>query len=201
MIAPFVVLLLLLAVGIFLLTGAVMEMYQQLRQIRTYLDLTDRPDELDLTLVLGARPSSVGLPHALDSSASALVVFLSNKCDTCRLLAQHIATRAVPSSLWVVVAPVLGGTADEYIAHYQLTSPTTIADNDMHITRAIGLEITPASLLVQDGIIMRARTIPSARQLTLQLGELHRRPPAYRTSTDVVVHPEAPTPAHVGATN
>ena len=76
-----------LALVVFVLCGVVYELFRDVRQLRDVAGILDRPLEVEIGTVAGTRPSTHGLPQALDSAASALVLFLSDRCGTCRSLA------------------------------------------------------------------------------------------------------------------
>jgi len=65
-----------LAIGEFLLFGALAEAYRDIRQIREAAGLLDSPMPVDLAHVAGNSPSSCGLDPALDSATGAVTVFL-----------------------------------------------------------------------------------------------------------------------------
>lgn len=158
--------------ALFVQFGALVEMFQQLKQVRGYLDLVDTPTPIELGKWAGVIPSSIGLPPALDEVGEALVVFLSNKCETCRIIAQSLAGGALPQNLWLVVVPVLSDPT-EFLEEFQLRGDRTLIDQG--ITDRIGLDITPAALLIQNGRIVEAHTLPSVRQLYASLPGIGKR--------------------------
>ena len=97
----------LLAVGLCILLGAFAELFHQVQQIRAQLGMVDRATPLDLGAKRDALASSVGLPAALDDAGEAMVLFLSNRCTTCRAIA-HELDGTVPPGLWIVAEPVTG---------------------------------------------------------------------------------------------
>jgi hypothetical protein len=147
---------------LFVQFGALVEMFQQVKQIRGYLDMVDTPTPLELGPSNGARPSSVGLPSVLDESAEALVLFISNKCETCVVLAQSLAGGDLPEGLWLVVVPVLSDPK-EFLDQFRLRGERVLIDDGL--SNRIGLDITPAAVLIERGRMTEAHTVPSVRQL------------------------------------
>ena len=96
---------------LFIQFGALIEMYQQLKQVRHYLEIVDTPTPIALGSLEGARPSDIGLPAALDEAAQAMILFLSNKCETCSIIARSFAG-TLPDGLWVVVVPESKSVSD-----------------------------------------------------------------------------------------
>ncbi|MGI5286146.1 hypothetical protein ACQEVF_22800 [Nonomuraea polychroma] len=153
-----------LAVVVFIQIGAQVELFEQVKQIRAYLDLEDKPDPVELGSLVGTRPSRYGLPAVLDESDAAVVLFVSNKCETCRNLASALRGGAVPPSMWVVVVPV-SGDGNEFITEFELHGERVLLDEEERIVSSIGLDLTPVALHVTDGKLTRAHTVPTVRQM------------------------------------
>lgn len=160
----FLILVCLLAAAVFVLLGALVEMYGQLDQVRRHLDMFDSPTPLDLGPSQDRQPSAVGLPAQLDQADHEVVVFLSNKCQTCFQIAERLRGGVLPPSTWLVVVPV-SGTASEFVEQFGLTGDRIVLDQDERIVNSLGLEVTPSALTIENGRITRAQTIPTARQL------------------------------------
>jgi hypothetical protein len=152
-----------LAAGVSLLFGAQVEMFRDLQQLRDYAGLLDRPVPLELGDAAGRHPSAVGLPKSLDSALTAVVLLLSDKCATCRSLAQGLQG-PMPRGLFVVVDPVYG-SEDGLRLGYDLEPSLTLIDADRAVSQQLDLEVTPAAVIVEDGVMVRAVTVPSTRQL------------------------------------
>lgn len=163
-----------LALLVFVLFGALLEMYRDVRQLRDVAGILDRPLSVDLGPVLGTAPSSHGLPRALDSAASAVVLFLSERCGTCRSLAAGLG-RPLPAGLWVVLEARDASSAAAFLESYGLTAITSdgrlIVDVAGEIAGRIGLETTPVGFRVENGMLANATTVPSSRYLTSILPE------------------------------
>lgn len=166
------VVLILLTVALVLLSGATMEMYSQLRQIRRLLQIEDVPLELDLAQWQGRSASDAGLPPELDH-ATVAVLILSESCATCHELARELDGTQWPDSLWVLLAEDPDSTGSTSLSErYRLYEPQLIRDAKRGIPERIGLTISPAAFLLQDGKFAEARTVPSAHQLDLLLKDI-----------------------------
>lgn len=154
----------LLAVVLFLQIGAQVELFEQVKQIRGYLDMEDKPTPVELGTLEGASPSRFGLPAVLDQAEQAMVLFVSNKCETCRNLASALRGGAVPPSMWVVVVPVTGD-GNEFITEFDLYGERVLLDEGEQIVGSIGLDLTPVALHIADGKLTRAHTVPTVRQM------------------------------------
>ncbi|GAA4087926.1 hypothetical protein [Actinomadura miaoliensis] len=153
-----------LAALLFVAFGALVEMFHQLKQIREYLEIEDSPILMDLGAAQGQAPSAVGLPAELDGSDRALVLLLSNKCRTCFTLAAALQGRVRPPRLWIVVVPVLGDAA-EFIDMFDLRGERVVVDEGEHIVNRLGIDATPAAVLVENGRMVKAHSVPSSRQM------------------------------------
>lgn len=157
------VLICLLAAAVFVQFGALVEMFNQLQQIRRHLGMFDLPRPIDLGAVQGLCPSELGLPAELDSADHAVVLFLSDRCQTCFTLAQALAGAPLPPSLWLVLVPI--GDPDEFLREYQLSGERILIDPEERLFGQLGLDVTPAAIVVRAGRVDEAQTVPTARQL------------------------------------
>jgi hypothetical protein len=103
-------------------------------------------------------------------------LFLSNKCETCSIIARSFAG-SLPQKLWVVVVPVFSD-ATEFITEHGLTGDRVIVDQG--IADRIGLDITPAALVIDGGRLIKAHTVPSVRQVYASLPDASARGRALR---------------------
>jgi hypothetical protein len=147
---------------VLLLLGSQVEMYRTIQQLREYSGLLDRPTPFEVGPE-GERPGSVGLPADLDSSANALVLFLSDRCSTCRALAAAL-DGAVPRDMTIVLDPG-DGPDSELGMTYRLDPGRTVLDRDRLIAGRVGVKATPAAVIVENGRMVRGTTVPSTRQL------------------------------------
>lgn len=171
------VLLCVLAAVVFVQLGALMELFRQVQQIRQHMDLEDRPAPLALGRLTEEPATSVGLPAELDHARSAMVLFLTSRCATCRSIAAAFKA-AVPLAMWVVVEPIADDDADAFVEEFQLVGDRTIVDRGGHIADRLGLDITPAAIFIEHGRLQRAETVPSSRQAFAMLPAVrHLRTP------------------------
>ena len=157
-----------LAVLVFVLSGVVLELFRDVRQLRDAAGILDRPLSVDIGSVAGSRPSEHGLPVELDSSHAALVLFLSDRCGTCRSIAAGLDRRP-PRELWIVLEAQSPTSARKFVESYDLTSMIgegrLLLDVDGAIAGHIGLDTTPVGFHVEAGRLTRATTVPSRRYL------------------------------------
>jgi hypothetical protein len=162
------VLVAVLAVGEFLLFGALAEAYRDIRQIRERAGVIDRNAPVDLGPALGQAPSSLGLDPTLDSAVQAVVVYLNDRCGTCRSIVGSLAGQ-IPAGMWLVIIADAVDAAFDWLntdgamagspdAARVLTSTPEEAEQNL------GLLLTPLALVIEHGRLSRAMTIPSVRQ-------------------------------------
>jgi hypothetical protein len=158
-----------LALLVFLLFGIVIELYRDVRQLREVAGILDRPLEVDLGDLVGTKPSSHGLPGALDSAPSAIVLFLSDRCATCHALAAAFGG-ALPPGLWIVLEAANPGAAQKFLASLGLNAASAegrlCVDAAGSIAERIGLRTTPVGFRVDNGRLAGATTVPSTRYLS-----------------------------------
>lgn len=146
-----------------MLLGAQVEMFRSLKQLRDYAGLLDVPEHIDLGNRSLRRPSEFGLPSVLDTAEHAVVVFLSDKCATCRTIAASL-DGGMPSHLYAVV-DAGGADTSELVLSFRLEPSRTLIDSNRGVMNGLGLRITPVAITVHNGLVQGATTIPSTRQL------------------------------------
>lgn len=175
--------LLLLVIGfgvvIFIQLGALVEMYGQVQQIRAHLDMFDRAAPLELGAAEGRMASSIGLPLEIDAADSALLLFLSNRCETCFQIASALQGGALPPKLWLVIVAV-SGSANEFVDRFALRGERIIVDDSETISGSLGLNVTPSAVKVEHGRLRSASTVPTVRRLYSLLPS-----PSYKRSLNV----------------
>jgi hypothetical protein len=169
MVEPVMVAVTVLAVLTFVLYGVVIELYRDVRQLREINGILDRPLDVELDDVAGKLPSTFGLPKALDSVASAIVLFLSDRCATCHQLAAGLNGALAPG-LWVVLEARGPDSTDQFLTRYRLTATSTegrlVVDVAGAVAERIGLRTTPVGFRVIVGRLVSATTVPSRRYLS-----------------------------------
>lgn len=170
-----------LALLVFVLAGAVIELNRDVRQLRDAAGILDRPLTVDIGDAAGARPSRYGLPEPLDSAASAVVLFLSDRCGTCHALAAGLEAE-LPHGLWVVLEARDPSSAATFLSSHELdpdaSGPRLLVDTGRALSEALGLRTTPVAFRVEEGRLARATTVPSRRYLSSILPEPVRLEPA-----------------------
>lgn len=180
-----------LALLVLVLFGALLELYRDVRQLRDVAGILDRPLNVDIGSVGGTAPSTHGLPRPLDTAASALVLFLSEKCATCRSIAASLE-KPFPSGLWVVLEARSTQSAAEFFESYGITRKTSggrvVVDVEGEIASRIGLDTTPVGFRVENGRLTTATTVPSSRYLLSILPKPIRLRPDGRENGDQRVY-------------
>ena len=170
----------LIAVGVlsllvFVLFSALLEALRDIRQIRDALGILDRPLDVDIGVAAGTAPSSYGLPRQLDDAKSALVLFLSDRCVTCRILAATLGG-TLPAGLWIVVEAASSQAAAEFIEAYGMTprveDERVTVDAAGAIADRLSLNTTPVAYRVENGVFKDAATVPSIRYLSSVISSL-----------------------------
>ena len=158
-----------LALLTFALFWALVEMFRDVRQMRDALGILDRPLEVDIGPAAGTSPGSHGLPRQLDEAASALVLFLSDRCATCRVLAGAMGG-ALPAGLWIVVEAASDEAAAAFVESHGLTprlaDGRVAVDSAGAIAARLNLNMTPVAYRVENGVFKDAATVPSMRTLS-----------------------------------
>ncbi|WP_279579530.1 hypothetical protein [Fodinicola feengrottensis] len=127
---------------LFVLLGSQVEMYRDIAQLRDLSGLIDRPLKVDVSAAVGARPSAYGLPAALDTVDAGLVLFLSDKCATCRTIATSLGSQ-FPADLWVVLDPANPRKDSEIKVNYPLEQEKVTVDHSREISASVGVTLTP----------------------------------------------------------
>jgi hypothetical protein len=159
-----------LAIGEFLLFGALAEAYRDIRQLREASDLLDTPMPVDLGQLAGSAPSSCGLDPDLDSAVGAVTVFLEKHCNTCNMILRGL-NGSIPAGMWLVV---ISESVDHAVAWLRESGISLEGDGlDPHrltvlsrqqIEDSFGEIVTPLAVEIKNGRMTWAKTVPSVRQ-------------------------------------
>jgi hypothetical protein len=158
-----------LAIGEFLLFGALAEAYRDIRQIREQADLTDRATPVDLGRAYNQAPSEVGLHSELDSAARAVVVYIDKRCGTCQMIASSL-NGGVPRGVWLAVVSESTDEAFEWLAETGISPDSepgrrVMAISPDEVERHLGQMVpTPLAIEIENGRLVRAKGVPSVRQ-------------------------------------
>lgn len=152
-----------LAVLVLVCLLALVDQYRTLELVREHLGVNDAPRPIDHRpgpLV----PSEVGLPGHLDARGHLVVLLLSTSCTTCRTVAVALRGKDLPA-LHVVVRSAAADEGRAWCAEVGLAPHAVTLDVGGAVAAALGVTITPAALVVRDGGVVLAQTVPSYRQL------------------------------------
>jgi hypothetical protein len=157
-----------LAIGEFLLFGALTEVYRDIRQIREVSGLLDRPMPVELGPAQDMPPSSLGLAADLDSVVRAVAVYLDNRCGTCRSILGSVSG-GIPEGIWFVVIAESAEKAYDWLGSAGITEDSAAARRVMvttpdEVERNLGIIATPLAIEIEHGRLTRARIVPSIRQ-------------------------------------
>lgn len=158
----------LLAVGEFLLFGALAEAYRDIRQLREQTGAIDQPLPVELGSARDEPPSSFGLPPELDGAVRAVVVYVDSRCGTCRTIVSSL-NGGIPNGVWL---NVIADSSDEAFAWLgeegfeegRGAANRVIVASVGHVEQHLGVRVTPLAIEIENGRLARARTIPSVRQ-------------------------------------
>jgi hypothetical protein len=158
----------LLAIGEFLLFGALAEAYRNLRQIRESTGLLDTPAPVDLGANRHRSPSECGLPPELDSAVHAVVVYLDKRCGTCNMIVDSLSG-GLPRGMWLVLIAPSAAEALSWLSEYGAGQDgdavrRVVATSADEVERHLGAVVTPLAIEVEGGRLRRAMTVPSTRQ-------------------------------------
>lgn len=157
-----------LAVGQFLLFGALAEAYRSIRQLSDHPTAGGRYVPVDLGDALGKVPSSVGMPAALDSAVSAFVVYVAERCGTCRTIVGSLSG-GMPPGVWLAVIADSPADAFGWLDQGGITQESPAAQRITVIPSGIieehfGVHITPLAVEIEHGRLVRARTVGTVKQ-------------------------------------
>lgn len=158
------------AIGLFLLFGAVIELYRGLEQIRLQTGVIDSPVHLELDLPMRL-PEDAGLPDDLLRRRRGLILILSDR-STCGTIAEHLGG-ALPTSTWLLFVPQSKESGEDWLSRYRLAAESRVlVDGPGNVSKRVGVNITPSVLRIQGGTVVAAHTLPSARRLDDELAWL-----------------------------
>jgi len=137
---------------------ALLELFQDVRQMRDALAILDRPAPIDIGRAAGTAPSAYGLPPQLDAAKGALLLFLSDKCSTCRVLAATIGG-SMAAGLWIVVEASSPHAAELFVENYGLAQGIedhrVIIDPAGTIAGQLRLNTTPVAYRMRKRVLAK----------------------------------------------
>jgi hypothetical protein len=172
----------LLSLFVAILFGALLELYRDVRQLRDVAGILDRPLNVDIGPLIGHAPSEYGLPESLDSDAPSLLLFLSERCLTCRIIASSFQ-RSLPPGLWIVAEARDADAAVKFMELTKLISDDrVITDVGGAIAARMGINTSPLGFRIESGRFVSATTVPSTRYLHSVLPAPLRVSSTFRTN-------------------
>jgi hypothetical protein len=162
-----VVCLVALAVLVVVQGLVLLEMVRQTAQIRSALDLDNRPVPISLGELAGRplpEPARSLWPH----SANGAIVLLSTDCTTCRLVAsglRELLDRFPEQKIVTIFQAYDHDEATEMMAAYGLAGDEVVIDLDRRYGEAFAIALRPAAVVVRDGIVSEGAIVRNARQL------------------------------------
>lgn len=156
------------ALALFLIFGALIEMFRTIEQIRVETGIMDSLTQIEIPLRDGLA-SFAGLPTELEHRERSLLLVLSEMCTTCRQLADRLVGD-MPDGLWVVYEARSYDTGQHWLSQYGLANhPHVVVDSEGPIAQRLGIQISPAVIRLRDGVVAAAHTVPSLRRLEDEL--------------------------------
>lgn len=153
-----------LAVIVALLFGAVVEFHRQLLQLRQHVGLVDTARGLKWNL--DARYEDVA---GAEGGLRNVVLVLSDSCSTCADIAVELAQLMRPE-LTVLIEGRSDAEAIEWLSRFDLApSDQIIIDRGGERAQQTGVTVTPAAIRFERGSPVSAHTVPSVRQLRVAL--------------------------------
>jgi hypothetical protein len=142
-------------------TAALVEVFRQLADLRSALNLQDEPTPLGFKTG-ELHINEIGLPPEIAMEPQTAVVFLSAKCATCLQIAEAFREGS-PETVWFVLADA--PASDSLIETLAVSADRVIIDENDAIVNRIGLRATPAVFIASYGDITRALAVSSPRQV------------------------------------
>ncbi|HEY7486704.1 MAG TPA: hypothetical protein VH912_19745 [Streptosporangiaceae bacterium] len=158
----------LLAIGEFLLFGALAEAYRDIRQIRRHFGMVDQPTPVDLGPLRDAAPSDLGLHPDLDAAVREVVIYVESRCGTCRRIVNSL-DGGIPGGMWLVVIAESPAEAFDWLGQSGITPDSPAARRVMvapadEVERRLGMLVTPLAIEIEHGRLVRAKSLPSVQQ-------------------------------------
>lgn len=170
-------------VAIFILSGALVELFRSVEQIRERSGASDAPTKIEMQFDTDTLKRAGFGPSILEPER-AVILILSDRCTTCDVLAGALGGWA-PDNVHVVLHPSSEESAREWLErHGLLEMPNLTVDITDEISDAVGVRVTPSALRITSGRIVAAHTVPSSRRMFEELSWVesggHDRPPKYQ---------------------
>lgn len=127
---------------------------------------------LDLEGASVNSPSQSGLPQAFHRGTH-FMLFLTPRCWSCRQIARDVVWRPLGDELKIVVALSSGQSHESALRELGLANQVAWFDADHQLMTALGINVTPAVVVVQDDAFVYAEAISNFEMLSEFLSERH----------------------------
>lgn len=149
-----------LALLILVIGAALVEVFRQLDDVRSALNMRDEPIALNLKS-RGKNAAELLLPREVEDIPSAIVILLSAKCATCLAVAEAFRGGS-PETVWFIVPTDAPSHLLNALAQ---SAPRVIPDHQEKIAAALGLAVTPSVVTFAYGVVEKAQAVSTARQV------------------------------------
>lgn len=150
-----------LSITLLLMMSALVEMYRALDQIREFTGAIDRPVAINVDHLKQIPLPAFGLQDVFNRG---LILFVSQSCATCRVIVDRLGGH-VPRDVLLIVQCESEESGKSWLGFEETLPPRVVFDTNKEIARRMRINVTPVGLIVEDGGVVRAWTIPSVRQL------------------------------------
>lgn len=158
-----------LGLCVLLCSSALIEVFRQLSDIRSALQLEDTPRPLQLRRG-ELRAAEIGLPAHIETEPEAIAIFLSPTCATCLMIAD-VFRGGSPSTVWFVISEA----GDRIIEALATSRERVVVDHGSRIAARAELNVTPSVLTIRYGEVVRAQSVSTPRQVLTLVPTVMRR--------------------------
>jgi len=154
-----------------LTAAALVEVYGRVQALSAIAGISDQQRTVELKS-LGDKPSLHGLPPDFDDY-SGMLLFVSPRCNTCHEIARSLDGSY--SELRLVITGADPGSCLEWMSTYDLDPEICTIDQGYAIADSIGVDATPLAILLDDGYMTAALTVPTAQTVLEMLGSIQEK--------------------------
>lgn len=150
-----------------LMLGALVELYRQIAELRGDTGLLDLPMTLEGEFGLSLPVESITYrepPELARGTDRCAILFLSDSCTTCELVAKGIPSKRTPR-LMVVVESMNASAGEQWISKIGLPGMAEY-DHDRRAASALGVEVIPSVVMFDNRQSVGMYTVPSARHVS-----------------------------------
>lgn len=163
-----------LSVVVLLTFGATVELHRQVMQLRQHSGLVDESRVISYSSdVLRSSLPGYVLPAEEDGPTRSAILILSDGCSSCLDLAAALSTRMI-DSLFISFVSRSEDAGEELLAKYGLSHFKNIQLDGGELAAQLEVSVTPAIVRFEGLYSVSAITVPSVRQLEVNLDWLSR---------------------------